>query len=226
MNRSHSASPQKNTNKVAKQQATELWIKQATVARSSSYYEKCGKRLFDVCLATAAAVAVSPVVLASALAVKAETPGPVIFRQTRVGKGLSTFTIYKLRTMRHGNNSSGEVLSGNPDTTRVGRVLRRLKIDELPQIYNVLRGEMSVVGPRPFLPEMIEDLQDEGKYRFLVKPGLTGHAQTNGNIALSWPQRWHYDKVYVENMSFLFDIKILAKTLLVILFGEERLRTR
>ena len=201
--------------------STELWVQQEMLNRDSSSYETYGKRVFDVCVAAAVGIAVAPIVATAALAVKIETPGPVLFTQQRVGRGLTPFNIYKLRTMRHGNRSTGEVRAGNPDTTRVGRVLRRLKIDELPQIYNVLRGEMSIVGPRPFLADTIEDLTDDGKHRFLVKPGLTGHAQTNGNITLSWPVRWRYDRIYVENVSFSFDMKILAKTVSVILFGEK-----
>lgn len=201
--------------------STKLWVQQEMLNRHNSFYEKYGKRAFDICVATAAGIAVAPIVATAALAVKIETPGPVIFTQQRLGRGVSTFNIYKLRTMRHGNRSTGEVLPGNPDTTRVGRVLRRLKIDELPQIYNVLRGEMSIVGPRPFLEDSIEDLTEDGIHRFLIKPGLTGHAQTNGNITLSWPVRWRYDRAYVDNVSFLFDAKILLKTLSVILFGEK-----
>lgn len=201
--------------------STEQWVQQEMLKRNSSVYEKYGKRVFDVCVAAAAGIAAAPIVATAALAVKMETPGPVLFRQERVGRGLTTFSIYKLRTMRHGNRSTGEVLPGNPDTTRVGRVLRRLKIDELPQIYNVLRGEMSIVGPRPFTADTIEDLTEDGKHRFLVKPGLTGHAQTNGNINLSWPVRWRYDRFYVDNVSFSFDMKILMKTVSVIFFGEK-----
>ena len=223
MNSSQTVTQQSDagTEALDKVQATEQWVQQELLNRQSSLYEKYGKRVLDVCMATAVGIAVAPVVATAALAVKIETPGPILFTQERVGKGLTRFNIYKLRTMRHGNRSTGEVLPGNPDTTRVGRVLRRLKIDELPQIYNVLRGEMSIVGPRPFTADSIEDLTEDGKYRFLVKPGLTGHAQTNGNITLSWPTRWRYDKTYVENVSFSFDAKILMKTLSVVLFGEK-----
>lgn len=202
-------------------ESTQRWVAQQLLRRNTSFYEQYGKRVFDVCVAAAAGIAVAPIVATAALAVKIETPGPVLFRQQRVGRGLTTFNIYKLRTMRHGNRSTGEVRADNPDTTRVGRILRRLKIDELPQIYNVLRGEMSVVGPRPFLTDSITDVNDDGKHRFLVKPGLTGHAQTNGNITLSWPTRWRYDRIYVDNLSLSFDTKILLKTVSVILFGEK-----
>lgn len=223
MNSSQTATWQSDHSTVQSDQlrSTELWVQQEILNRNSSFYEKYGKRIFDVCVAVTAGIAVAPVVATAALAVKIETPGPVLFRQQRVGKGLTTFNIYKLRTMRHGNRSTGEVLPGNPDTTRVGRVLRRLKIDELPQIFNVLRGEMSIVGPRPLLAETLEEVTEDGRHRFLVKPGLTGHAQTNGNITLSWPVRWRYDRIYVDNLSFSFDIRILLKTLSVILFGEK-----
>lgn len=206
--------------------AIKHWVLEAAQTRATSFYEKYGKRAFDLVFATTGVIITAPIVVTAAVAVKCETPGPALFRQTRVGQGASHFTIYKLRTMREGNTSSGEVLPDNPDTTKVGSVLRRLKIDEIPQLYNVVRGDMSLVGPRPLLPSMLTDVDEVGRYRFLVRPGLTGHAQTNGNVSLSWPDRWSYDRRYVEKLSFSFDAKILAKTVLVVLLGEDRFKKK
>ena len=115
-----------------------------------------------------------------------------------------------------------EILKGDAEVTKVGAVLRRLKIDELPQIINIWRGEMSFVGPRPSLPNQIDRFNEDGKKRILVRPGLTGLAQVNGNIHLSWEERWKFDRRYVEELSFILDLKIIAKTILVVLFGERK----
>lgn len=114
-----------------------------------------------------------------------------------------------------------EILADHPDVTPVGRLLRRFKVDELPQLFNVIRGDMSLVGPRPCLPETVSEFDCNGEARLAVRPGLTGLAQVNGNVHLSWPERWKYDRYYVENLSIQLDCKILFKTLLVIVFGEQ-----
>ena len=114
-----------------------------------------------------------------------------------------------------------EILPDNPEVTRIGRSLRRFKIDELPQLLNVLGGDMSIVGPRPALPSQLESYNMVGHKRLEVRPGLTGLAQINGNILLSWPERWVYDKQYVENLSLLLDLKIILKTFRIIFKGEK-----
>lgn len=118
--------------------------------------------------------------------------------------------------------SNKEILKGNSEVTVIGNILRRLKIDELPQIINILIGDMSVVGPRPCLTSQINDFNEDGKMRLLVRPGLTGLAQINGNIYLTWPERWKYDRLYVEKMSFLMDIKVILKTFLIVFLGEQK----
>jgi len=114
----------------------------------------------------------------------------------------------------------------DPEITTIGKYLRRYKIDELPQLVNVLVGEMSLVGPRPPLPSLLDDMKDSDKKRFDVLPGLTGLAQTNGNIHISWQQRFKYDLEYAQNMSFILDTKILFKTILIVIFGEEKFVNR
>lgn len=115
-----------------------------------------------------------------------------------------------------------EVYSSDPEVTQVGKMLRRFKIDELPQILNVLKGEMSLVGPRPGLPEQLDSFNADGLKRITITPGLTGMAQINGNIYLSWPDRWKYDRYYVEHISFTLDMKILFKTIAIICSGENK----
>lgn len=190
-----------------------------------NHYEAYYKRLLDLTVAVPVSLVAGPVVALAALLIKMDSPGPVLFKQERIGRNLEAFSILKLRTMRHGNTHTGQVRSTSPDITKVGRLLRRLKIDELPQIFNVLRGDMSLVGPRPCLPATAASVDRNGLHRFLVKPGLTGLAQVKGNAALSWSQRWEYDREYTEYLSLSRDLKILARTLLVLACGEERMAT-
>src|SRR5690606_31017725 len=129
----------------------------------------------------------------------------------------------KFRTMTDKKREvNREVLKGDAEVTKVGYYLRRFKIDELPQILNVLKGEMSLVGPRPCMPSQLAEFNEDGKYRIKVTPGLTGLAQVNGNIFLTWEERWKYDRKYVENLSFLLDVQIVLKTVGIVFLGEEK----
>jgi lipopolysaccharide/colanic/teichoic acid biosynthesis glycosyltransferase len=119
-------------------------------------------------------------------------------------------------------NSDHEILKGDTEVTRVGYILRRLKIDELPQLVNILKGDMALVGPRPGLPIQLKEYNEDGKIRLMVRPGLTGLAQINGNIFLSWPERWKYDRKYVESVSFILDLIIIFKTIIIVFAGEEK----
>jgi len=161
--------------------------------------------------------------LIAGLSVRLTSRGPVIFKQERVGMGGETFDIFKFRTMTDRSRSGHvELLGSHPEFTAIGRVLRRTKIDELPQLVNVLMGQMSLVGPRPDLPSATSSYSDVGWRRREVRPGLTGLSQTSGNIHLSWPDRWEYDAQYVEDMSLRLDLALLGRTALVVLVGEER----
>ncbi|MDQ3822566.1 MAG: sugar transferase [Actinomycetota bacterium] len=172
-------------------------------------------RLRDVVGAAVALVVASPALAAAAVAIKLEDRGPVLYRQRRVGQGGREFELLKLRTMVVGAETQGAgwaVNAGDPRITRVGRVLRRLSLDELPQLWNVVRGEMSLVGPRPTLAYQVERYTPRQRRRLEVKPGITGWAQVHGRAALPWDERIELDVWYVENRSPWLDLKILART--------------
>jgi exopolysaccharide biosynthesis polyprenyl glycosylphosphotransferase len=190
------------------------------------------KDLFDRCAAAFGLVVLSPLMLAIAAAVRLSDAGPALFTQTRVGKGGEQFRIYKFRTMvvdaearlaeiREKNESDGVLfkIRRDPRMTAIGARLRRWSLDELPQLINVLRGEMSLVGPRPALPEEAAKYADYVRRRLVVKPGLTGMWQVNGRSELSWDETVRLDLRYVENWSFALDLQILWKTISVIFRG-------
>jgi lipopolysaccharide/colanic/teichoic acid biosynthesis glycosyltransferase len=172
-------------------------------------------RAADIALAGTALLVASPVLALAALAVKLEDGGPVLYRQTRVGRDGADFELLKLRTMVVGAESMGAGLAvnrGDPRITRVGRLLRKLSLDELPQLWNVVRGEMSVIGPRPTLRYQVEQYDERQRRRLDVRPGITGWAQVNGRAALPWADRIELDVWYVEHRSPLVDLRILART--------------
>lgn len=176
-----------------------------------------GKRAVDLCLLAVVAMPAALVGAVCALAVRATSPGPVFFRQERVGMDGRPFTVWKFRTMVAGDNP---VFPDASRITPVGRVLRRLSLDELPQLINVARGEMSVVGPRPTLAYQVERYDARQRRRLAVRPGLTGLAQVNGRNALDWPTRIEFDVRYVETQSVRTDLQILARTVRTMLSGE------
>jgi lipopolysaccharide/colanic/teichoic acid biosynthesis glycosyltransferase len=172
-------------------------------------------RAADVAIAGFSLLAASPLLALAALAIKLEDRGPVLYRQTRVGKDGVDFDLLKLRTMVVGAETMGDGLSvneGDPRITRTGRLLRRLSLDELPQLWNVVRGEMSIIGPRPTLRYQVERYDERQRHRLAVRPGITGWAQINGRAALPWADRIELDVWYVEHRSPLLDLRILART--------------
>ena len=182
-------------------------------------------RAADVTTASALLVLASPVLALAALTIKLEDGGPVVYRQTRVGKDGVDFELLKLRTMEVGAETKGAgfaVDRGDPRITRVGRVLRRLSFDELPQLWNVVRGEMSVIGPRPTLRYQVERYDDRQRRRLDVRPGITGWAQIHGRAALPWDERIELDVWYVEHRSALVDLKILLRTPLALFGGTYK----
>lgn len=192
-----------------------------------SLYRFFGKRLFDIAVCLPICVLTLPVVIVTAILVRLDSKGPVFFVQERLGRFGVTFLTYKFRTMTHRERvASAEILPGHSEVTRVGRWLRRFKIDELPQLLNILKGDMSLVGPRPALPGHIRDYDEFGLRRLLARPGLTGLAQVNGNIYLSWPERWKYDAEYVDRVSVHHDAAIVLRTIAVVFLGEERFLNR
>jgi lipopolysaccharide/colanic/teichoic acid biosynthesis glycosyltransferase len=185
--------------------------------------DPASKRVLDVLLAGAGSAVSAPLVAVVALAIRIESPGSPIYRQTRVGEGGATFEIYKLRTMMHGAEFTGAGLAiqrGDARITRVGKVLRRFSLDELPNLWNVLQGEMSIVGPRPTVPVQVAQYTERQRGRLAVKPGITGWAQVNGRAALPWSERIELDLWYVEHQSLALDFKILGMTGRAVLSGQ------
>jgi lipopolysaccharide/colanic/teichoic acid biosynthesis glycosyltransferase len=182
-------------------------------------------RAADVAGATFGLVLASPFLAAAAAAVKLSDGGPVLFRQERVGKDGVPFELLKLRTMVVGAERQGAgyaVDRGDARITRVGSVLRKLSLDELPQLWNVVRGEMSLIGPRPTLAYQVERYTDRQRRRLEVKPGLTGWAQIHGRAALPWDERIELDVWYVEHRSPAVDVRILLRTPLALFSGTYR----
>ena len=172
-------------------------------------------RAADVAIAGGALLVASPLLALAALAIKLEDRGPVLYRQTRVGRDGADFELLKLRTMVVGAETMGAGLAvnrGDSRITRAGRILRKLSLDELPQLWNVVRGEMSVIGPRPTLRYQVEQYDERQRHRLDVKPGITGWAQVNGRATLPWADRIELDVWYVEHRSPMLDLRILART--------------
>ena len=182
-------------------------------------------RGLDVALAGAGLVLASPLLAAAAIAIKLEHGGPVLYRQTRVGKDGQDFELLKLRTMIVGAERQGAgfaVDRGDSRITRVGRLLRRTSLDELPQLLNVVRGEMSLIGPRPTLRYQVERYSDHQRRRLDVLPGITGWAQIHGRASLAWAERIELDVWYVEHRSPLTDLLILLRTPLALFGGTYK----
>lgn len=168
-----------------------------------------------------------PVFFTIFLLVGIDSSGPAFFRQKRLGKHKKEFRLIKFRTMLVNAPKDGQAFPGDHRVTRVGRVLRRFKLDELPQVINVLYGDMSFVGPRPCLLSTLERFGDQNSpYRFNVKPGITSNGAVSGGIYLSWPEKWRMDRAYVENVCLKKDLWVLLKTALVVLLGEARFTNR
>jgi lipopolysaccharide/colanic/teichoic acid biosynthesis glycosyltransferase len=213
------------------QQAAEFVILCERIARQWNekhhrFYRRSGKRILDLVLTVPLIAALVPAFVVIALLVKLTSRGPVFFNQRRLGKLGHIFIAYKFRTMMHRERVEHvEIREGNPEVTAVGEFLRRFKLDELPQLFNVLKGDMSLVGPRPPLPGQMAAYDSETVKRLQVRPGLTGLAQIYGGTQMIWPQRWQYDLQYVRELSFPLDLRILARTILVVALGESRFHT-
>jgi lipopolysaccharide/colanic/teichoic acid biosynthesis glycosyltransferase len=181
------------------------------------------KRAVDLVLGGVGSLLCTPLIGLAALLIRLESPGGAIYRQRRVGRDGRPFQIYKLRTMVHGAEFTGAgmaIQEGDDRITRVGTFLRRTSLDELPNLWNVLRGEMSIVGPRPTLQSQVDQYSERQRGRLRVKPGITGWAQVNGRAALPWSQRIELDLWYVEHASLGLDLRILARTVRMVLRGD------
>lgn len=180
-------------------------------------------RALDILIAAVALVLLAPVLLLAAVAIKLTSPGPVIYRQRRVGRGGREFEMLKLRTMVQGSDPVGVgtvVTREDPRVTPAGRFLRRTSLDEVPNLVNVLRGEMAIVGPRPTIPAQVADYTPRQHRRHDVLPGITGWAQVRGRAGIPWEERIELDLWYVEHRSLALDLRILARTAVLVLTGH------
>jgi len=180
-----------------------------------------GKRLFDIVLSFCALIALSPVFLVVSILVKIKLGSPVFFEQDRPGKNGKVFKLYKFRSMLDKKGDNGEDLPDCERLTPFGKALRSTSLDELPELWNILRGAMSIVGPRPLLVQYLPLYSTEQMRRHCVRPGLTGHAQVNGRNAISWKEKFSLDCWYVDNLSFFLDIKIICITVAYVVSGRE-----
>ena len=178
------------------------------------------KRLFDITAATTALVILSPVYAITAYKVSKNLGSPVLFRQTRPGLNGKPFEMIKFRSMTDATDSTGNLLSNSERLTPFGKILRASSLDELPELWNVVKGDMSLVGPRPLLMEYLPLYNDEQARRHNARPGITGHAQVNGRNAISWDEKFKLDTWYVDNQSLWLDIKILFKTVKKVLIKD------
>lgn len=180
--------------------------------RKETFYQKYIKRLIDIVLSLVAIIILSPLLLILYVLVKFKLGSPVIFTQKRPGKDENIFKLYKFRSMTDKKDGSGNLLPDDQRLTSFGRKLRSTSLDELPELFNILKGDMSIVGPRPLLVEYLPFYKEEERKRHDVTPGLTGWAQINGRNASSWEEKFEKDIYYVNNLSFLFDLKIVVMT--------------
>lgn len=175
-------------------------------------YKKYIKRILDFILSLIALIVLSPILLVIAILVRIKLGSPVIFKQERPGLNEKIFTLYKFRTMTDKKDEEGNLLPDSERLTKFGKVLRSTSLDELPELINILKGDMSIVGPRPLLVEYLELYNEEQKHRHDVRPGLTGLAQVSGRNAISWEEKFNKDIEYINNITFIGDCKIILKT--------------
>lgn len=175
------------------------------------------KRILDIISSLLAIIILSPLLAVTAVLVKTKLGSPVLFKQERPGKDEKIFTLMKFRTMTDERDENGELLPDEARLTKFGKFLRSTSIDELPELFNILKGDMSVIGPRPLLVQYLPYYTEEERHRHDVRPGLTGWAQVNGRNSLDWDHRFECDVEYVKNMSLLFDVKIMFSTILKVI---------
>ena len=178
----------------------------------AGFYEKYIKRALDIMLSGIAMILLSPVMLITAILVRVNLGSPVVFCQERPGKDEIIFKMHKFRTMTEERNENGELLPDEKRLTEFGKTLRSLSLDELPELWDIFRGKMSIVGPRPLLVKYLPLYSEEQHHRHDIKPGLTGWAQVNGRNLTSWEERFEHDIYYVNHVSFLMDVKIVFAT--------------
>lgn len=185
------------------------------------FYEKYFKRLLDCVCSSAAVIVFSWLYIIIAVLVKVNLGSPILFRQKRPGKNGKIFEVYKFRTMSNEKNKDGELLPDTERLTKFGRVLRATSLDELPEAFNIIKGEMSIVGPRPLAVQYLPYYTEKEQLRHAVRPGLSGLAQVNGRNSVNWEEKFAYDIAYVERITFLGDIKIIVQTVKTALKREN-----
>lgn len=183
-------------------------------------YRKYIKRILDFILSLLAIIILSPVLLIVALLVRIKLGSPVIFKQKRPGLHEKIFTLYKFRTMTDEKDEEGNLLPDEIRLTKFGKLLRSTSLDELPELFNILKGDMAIVGPRPLLVKYLPLYNEHQKHRHDVRPGFTGYAQVNGRNGITWEEKFSLDVEYIQKLSLLLDIKIILKTIKVVLFRE------
>lgn len=183
-------------------------------------YEKFIKRMLDIIISMIAIIALSPLILILSLLVRCNLGAPVFFKQERPGKDEKSFYMYKFRSMTNARDNNGELLPDTKRLTKFGRILRATSLDELPELVNILKGEMSIVGPRPLAVSYLPYFTNKEKHRHDVRPGLTGLAQVSGRNSISWDQKFQYDIEYVKNISFFNDLKIILLTVKKVFIHE------
>lgn len=188
--------------------------------KQNGLYARFIKRMLDVLIALIALILLSPVFLITALLVRTKLGKPVLFKQPRPGLGEKVFMMYKFRTMTDERDENGKLLDDHVRLTPFGRFLRSTSLDELPELINIIKGDMSIVGPRPLLVQYLPLYNDEQRRRHEVRPGLTGLAQVNGRNAISWEEKFAYDVRYVDNVTFINDCKIIAATVKKVIHRE------
>lgn len=176
-------------------------------------YRKYFKRLVDILCALAAIIVFSWLYIIVAILVRVKLGSPVLFKQERPGLNGKIFTLYKFRTMTDKKDENGELLPDDVRLTKFGKILRKTSLDELPEAFNILKGDMSVVGPRPLLVEYLDYYTEDEMHRHDVRPGLSGLAQINGRNTITWEEKFAYDLEYVHNVSFMLDVKIIFRTI-------------
>lgn len=184
-------------------------------------YKRFIKRPMDFALSLIAIIVLSPVLLVVAILVRTKLGSPVIFKQKRPGLNEKIFTLYKFRTMTDERDKFGELLPNHIRLTKFGKILRATSLDELPELFNILRGDMSIIGPRPLLAEYLPLYNEKQKRRHDVRPGLSGFAQVNGRNAISWEEKFDFDVEYVDNISFLLDLMLIVQTFLKVFKCES-----
>lgn len=190
------------------------------MAHEQKFYEKYVKRGLDFLLALIATIVLSPVLLVVAILVRIKLGTPVLFRQQRPGLNERIFTIYKFRTMTDARDDKGELLPDEVRLTRFGQVLRSTSLDELPELFNILKGDMAIVGPRPLLVQYLPLYNDQQKQRHAVRPGITGYAQVNGRNSISWEEKFEMDIYYTEHLTWWMDVKVFCKTMKAVVARE------